>query len=74
MLFRLWLVLSLLWAVIVGYSLSTANHNGGALNRTDWIAVLLPFVAGFIVRKLFRFVVHGIEPRHVPAPRPRAWK
>jgi hypothetical protein len=74
MLFRLWLVLSLVWAVIVGYSLSVSDHFGGPLNRGDWMIVLFPFLAGIVVRKLYLFVVNGITPRHIPAPRARVWK
>lgn len=71
MLFRLWLVLSTLWAVVVGYALSGSPQ---PLNGYEIAFIFLPFVGGIVIKKLFWFVLIGGQPKVVPAPREPRFK
>lgn len=75
MLFRLWLVVSTIWALVVGIAvLPEAAHPGRQSGSFEWIVTLFPFFAGIVLRKLFWFVLIGGQPKVIPAPRDPRFK
>ena len=58
MLKRLWLVISILWAILCiggGFNLDSGP------TRLNFLLAALPFILGRLVCVVFRFVVHGTD-------------
>ncbi len=68
MLKRLWLLLSVCWALLALWS-GVNRGDGSGIQREDCILAALPLAAGWLLARAARFVVTG-SPRRARGPVP----
>lgn len=56
---RLWLVLSVLWALFGFWAAASGQRGVEGIRSIDWFLIAAPFLIGPVVWRLGRFVVRG---------------